>query len=163
MTSGPQAPPSLDHRLQGSTEGRQAPGGDDPRVHPRPPVHSQGGACGQRPACWSSVVHPKGPPGAPKPGAGAPPATDLSEAGQTWPSGGAKALSLHPGEPARASRRQRPRLPHPLQGVQTAPEDTPAWASHRARGKQRQPQRPGRRERNVSQPWGGEERERWRT
>ena len=59
MTSGPRAPPSLDHRLQGSTEGRQAPGEDDPRVHPQPPTHSRGGARGQRPACWSPVVPPQ--------------------------------------------------------------------------------------------------------
>lgn len=70
----------------------QGPTGPRGRRPQGPPLatraHSEGGARGQRPACRSPVAPPQG--------GRAPPATGLSDAGQTWASGGATALGQHP-------------------------------------------------------------------
>ena len=144
MTSSPRAPPSLDHRPQGSTKGRQGPGGGDPRAHPRPPAHTAREEHVARglPAGVPSL-HLKGPPGTPQAGR-----TDTTSHGPErrradpgfrgrhgpWPT---------PSRPVCALRRRQPRPPHPLRGVQMAPEDTPAWASHHAEERRGKPREPG--------------------
>lgn len=98
--------------------------------------------------------HPEGPPGRPpRRGTGTPPARP--QRGRAGPFfRGRRGPRPAPG-PAflSPSRWWRPQPPHPLRGVETASEDTPAWAS------QSHPQNTRRHEGNVRQPWDGEGRE----